>query len=50
LYNILGQEIRQTVGKEENTTIPTENLPAGVYILKVVKDKGVVTKKVQISK
>ena len=48
LYNILGQEIKQVVGKEENTTIHTENLPAGVYILKVVKEKGVVTKKVQI--
>jgi len=48
LYNILGQEVKQVVGKEENTTIYTDNLPAGMYILKVLKENRIVTKKVQV--
>ena len=48
LYNLLGQEIKQLKGKEETTTIQTENLPQGIYLLKIEKGDAVLTKKVQI--
>ena len=48
LYNILGQQVKQIVGKGENTLIYTEDLPQGIYILKIEKGDAVVTKKVQI--
>ena len=49
LYNILGQEVKRTQGTTEQTTIYTDNLPAGIYVLKVEKEGAVFTKKVQIS-
>jgi len=49
LYNILGQEVKQVAGKEENTTIYTDNLPAGMYILKVLKGSILSTHKIQIT-
>jgi hypothetical protein len=48
LYNLVGQKVRQLPGKEENTVICTEDLPQGVYLLKVEKENAVLTKKVQI--
>lgn len=48
LYNMQGQQIKRIAGKEENTTIQTDNLPAGMYVLKVEKGNAVVTKKVQV--
>jgi hypothetical protein len=48
LYNLVGQKVRQLPGKEENTIICTEDLPQGVYLLKVEKENAVLTKKVQI--
>ena len=50
LYNILGQKVKQVVGEGENTVIYTEDLPKGIYLLKVEKEGAVLTKKVQISK
>lgn len=50
LYNMQGQKIKQLIGKEENTTIQTNNLSAGMYVLKVEKENAVVTKKVQVLK
>ena len=49
LYNILGQEVKQIQGTAEQTTIYTDNLPAGIYVLKVEKEGTVFTKKVQVS-
>ncbi|MDR0367586.1 MAG: T9SS type A sorting domain-containing protein, partial [Bacteroidales bacterium] len=48
LYNLLGQKVRQLPGKEENTIICTEDLPQGIYLLKIEKENAVITKKVQI--
>ena len=48
LYNILGQEVKQVQGTAEQTTLYTDNLPAGIYVLKVEKEGAVFTKKVQI--
>ena len=50
LYTILGQKIKQVVGKDENTIIQTGNLPVGMYILKIEKENNVLTKKIQIIK
>ena len=50
LYNILGQQVKQVIGEGENTIIYTEDLPQGIYILKIEKGDAVLTKKVQISK
>ena len=49
LHNILGQEVKRTQATAEQTTIYTDNLPAGIYVLKVEKEGTVFTKKVQIS-
>ena len=49
LYNILGQKVKQVVGEGENTVIYTEDLPQGIYLLKVEKGDAVLTKKIQIS-
>ena len=48
LFNILGQKIKQISSKEENTVIHTQNLPIGIYLLKVKKGDTVIAKKVQI--
>ena len=48
LYNIMGQEIKRVQGTAEQTTIYTDNLPAGIYVLKVEKGGAVFTKKIQI--
>ena len=50
MYNLVGQKVKQVVGKTENTIIHTTDLPAGMYILKVENGNGVVTKKVQVVK
>ena len=50
LYNILGQKVKQVVGEGETTVIYTEDLPQGIYLLKVEKEGAVLTKKIQISK
>ena len=50
LYNILGQKVKQVVGEGENTVIYTEDLPQGIYMLKVEKGDAVLAKKVQIVK
>ena len=49
LYNILGQQVKQVIGDGENTIIYTEDLPQGIYLLKVEKEGAVLTKKIQIS-
>ncbi len=48
LYNMQGQQILQTAGKGDNTVIYTENLPTGVYVLKMEKANAVHTRKVQV--
>ena len=49
LYNILGQQVKQVIGEGESTIIYTEDLPQGIYLLKVEKEGAVLTKKIQIS-
>jgi hypothetical protein len=48
LYNTLGQKVKQVTSTEENTLIQTDNLPAGIYVLKVEKENAVVTRKIEI--
>jgi hypothetical protein len=48
MYNLVGQQVKQVAGKAENTIIQTEDLPAGMYVLKVEKENGLLTKKVQV--
>jgi hypothetical protein len=48
MYNLVGQQVKQVVGKAENTIIQTEDLSSGMYILKVEKENGLLTKKVQV--
>lgn len=50
MFDILGQKVKQIVGKEDNTIIYTEDLPAGIYVLKMEKGNAISTKKVQIIK
>ena len=50
LYNILGQEMKQVKATAEQSIIYTDNLPAGMYVLKVVKDNISSTHKIQIIK
>ena len=50
LYNVLGQQVKQVVGEGENTIIYTEDVPQGIYLLKIEKGDAVHTKKIQISK
>jgi hypothetical protein len=50
LYNILGQKVKQVTSTEANTIIQTENLSAGMYVLKVEKENAVIMKKIQITK
>lgn len=50
LYTVLGQKVKQVTDTEKNTIVQTENLPAGIYVVKVEKGNAVVTRKVQILK
>jgi len=50
LYSILGQKVKQIAGTGENALIYTEDLPQGIYMLKVERGDAVLTKKVQIIK
>jgi len=48
LFNILGQKVFQTFGKQENTVVNTVSLPQGLYVLKVVKGDFSTVHKVQL--
>jgi hypothetical protein len=48
LYNIVGQEVLRTYSKEENTVVNVDFLPQGMYMLKVVKDRGSSVHKIQV--
>jgi len=50
LYNMFGQEVLRTYGKGESTTINVDFLPQGVYVLKVVQDKGASVHKIHVVK
>ena len=50
MYNLLGQKVRQIANTEENTIIQTEDLSAGMYVLKVENGNAVFTRKVQVVK
>ncbi len=50
LYNMVGQRIMQTIGKEDNTIIYTDNLPAGMYVLRLEKGSTIQTQKLQVIK
>ena len=43
IYNIQGQKIKEKI---ENNKINLENVPAGMYLLKIETEKGIVTKKI----
>ncbi len=48
LYNLVGQKVYETVCTENSISIPTCNLTAGTYIVKVMSEKGISTKKVVV--
>ncbi|MDR0602825.1 MAG: T9SS type A sorting domain-containing protein [Bacteroidales bacterium] len=50
LYDLLGKEICSQYSKEEQATLYTENIPSGLYILKIQKEHGIVSRKIQITK
>jgi hypothetical protein len=49
LYNIVGQEVLRTYGKEENTVVNVDFLPQGMYVLKVLKGGVFSTHKIMIN-
>ncbi|MDR2409434.1 MAG: T9SS type A sorting domain-containing protein [Bacteroidales bacterium] len=50
LYDLLGKEICSQYSKEEQATFYTENISAGLYILKIQKEREIVSRKIQITK
>ncbi|MDR0368314.1 MAG: T9SS type A sorting domain-containing protein, partial [Bacteroidales bacterium] len=48
MYNLLGQKVKQLSGKEDNVIIHTQDLPAGMYVLKIERENTLLTKKVQV--
>lgn len=48
LYNLVGQKVYETVCTENSISIPTCNLTAGTYIVKIMSEKGISTKKVVV--
>ena len=48
LYNVLGQIICKQYSPEEQIVIPTENIPQGVYFLRIEKGNKPITRKIQI--
>ena len=46
VYNLLGEQILQTEIQDKRTTLSTQTWPAGIYIVKVVGDRDVVTTRV----
>jgi hypothetical protein len=50
LSNMIGQEVAQQTLTEGSNTLDTRNLPAGVYTLRVITERGVVSRQVVISR
>jgi hypothetical protein len=46
VYNLLGEQILQTEIQNKRTTLSTQTWPAGIYIIKVIGEKDVVTMRV----
>jgi uncharacterized repeat protein (TIGR01451 family) len=46
VYNLLGEQILQREIQDKRTTLSTQTWPAGIYIVKVVGDRDVVTTRV----
>ncbi|MDD4208797.1 MAG: T9SS type A sorting domain-containing protein [Bacteroidales bacterium] len=48
LYNIMGQKVKQVFVNSNETTLDVSTLPAGMYLVKINTEQGVLTRKVQI--
>jgi len=48
IYNIMGKEIGCSAINATKTNLDVSNLPAGMYVVKINTEQGIVTKKVQI--
>jgi Leucine-rich repeat (LRR) protein len=46
VYNLLGEQILQTEIQDKRTILSTQTWPAGIYIVKVIGDRDVVTTRV----
>ncbi|MFH2094302.1 MAG: T9SS type A sorting domain-containing protein [Bacteroidota bacterium] len=46
IYNSLGENVKQISATGKTTSINVSGLPAGVYFVKVVTEKGVVSEKI----
>jgi hypothetical protein len=46
IYNLLGEQILQREIQDKRTILSTQTWPAGIYILKMIGDKDVVTTRV----
>jgi uncharacterized repeat protein (TIGR01451 family) len=46
VYNLLGEQILQTEIQDKRTTLSTQTWPAGIYILKFIGDRDVITTRV----
>ena len=47
-YNLMGQKVKQIPVNSMQTTINIQDLPAGIYIVKINTEQGIFTRKVQI--
>ncbi|MBP7101609.1 MAG: T9SS type A sorting domain-containing protein [Bacteroidales bacterium] len=47
-YNTIGQKVKQTIVNSNETTLDVSTLPAGMYLVKINTEQGVLTRKVQI--
>ncbi|MBP7102760.1 MAG: T9SS type A sorting domain-containing protein, partial [Bacteroidales bacterium] len=48
IYTITGQKVKQVVVNATQTTVDVNDLPVGMYILKIQTEQGVLTRKVQV--
>jgi hypothetical protein len=46
IYNLIGERILQKLIQDKTTTLSTHSWTTGIYIVKVISDRGVVTTKV----
>ena len=49
IYNSLGQKLLTVEGSADSTSADVSSLPNGVYVVKVIANEGVMTKKVSIT-
>ena len=52
LMNVLGKNVTSLIpfGHKQQVTVPTENLPGGIYVIRLQTDKGMISKEIVIRK